>query len=89
MINFFSFLKTKKKSTSSLNKRQSRKQRSKYILEKYGKTNTELCKKYKDRSVRNTPKNWAYNRCIKSVNWSACKKLPPSGYSMGRDFCCC
>ncbi len=89
MINFFSFLKTKKNSSSSLNNKQSRALRNKNILEKYGKTNKELCKKYKDRSVRGTPKNWAYNRCIKAVNWTACKKLPPSGYSMGRDFCCC
>ena len=52
-----------------------------------GKSKTELCsKKYKDKSIRGTPKNWAYNRCLKN-DWERCKKLPPSGSNMYREFC--
>ena len=52
-----------------------------------GKSKTELCgKKYKDKSVRGTPKNWAYNRCLKN-SWDRCKTLPPAGRNMYRDFC--
>ena len=90
MTNFFSFLKTKKKSKKSRKPQyKTLKNRNKQILETYGKTNDELCKIYKGKSIRDTSKNWAYNKCIKSVNWDACKSLPPPGYSMSRDFCCC
>ena len=47
-----------------------------------------LCsKKYKDKAVRGTPKNWAYNRCIKKNSWERCKNLPPQGWGMHRYFC--
>jgi hypothetical protein len=39
----------------------------------YGKTNEELCEKYKNKSVRETPK--------------MCKKLPPPGWNMYKYFC--
>lgn len=52
-----------------------------------GKSKTDLCsKKYKDKSIRGTPKNWAYNRCVKN-SWDRCSKLPPAGYGMYRYFC--
>lgn len=53
----------------------------------HGKTNKELCKKYFEKVIRNTPKNWAYNKCIKRNNWERCKNLPPTNSNMYRDFC--
>jgi hypothetical protein len=46
----------------------------------------KLCGKYKDKSVRGTPKNWAYNRC-KRTKRKTCKTLPPQGWNMYRYFC--
>ena len=82
MVNLFNFFKTKK--NKQLRSSKSSNTKTKKI---FGKTTTELCKKYKDKSIRNTPKNWAYNKCVKRNNWESCKKLPPNGWNMYRYFC--
>jgi hypothetical protein len=79
MFNLVKTKKNKKFSSKKMNTRQTKKL--------YGKTNKELCKKYKNKSVRTTPKNWAYNKCIKRNNWEMCKKLPPQGWNMYKYFC--
>jgi len=84
MIKFLSFFKTKKSKhkvvkISKLSNSES--------IKKYGKTNKQLCKIYKGKSIRDTPKNWAYNKCIKKNTWEKCKSLPPQGWTMWRDFC--
>ncbi len=79
LINLFKTRKNKKIISTKLSNKQSKKM--------YGKTNEELCNKYKNKSVRNTPKNWAYNKCIKHNNWEVCKSLPPQGWNMYRYFC--
>jgi hypothetical protein len=43
------------------------------------------CKKYFNKTVRGTPKNWAYRKCLK--NPERCQTLPPAGYGMYRYFC--
>lgn len=82
MFNLLKVFKTKK--NKKFRSKKFGKTQSKKI---YVKKNTELCKKYKDKAIRNTPKNWAYNKCIKLNNWERCKKLPPTGMNMYRDFC--
>jgi len=82
MFSFLKVFKTKKNKQNI-----SKKNNNKKTIKIYGKTNTELCKKYKDKSIRNTPKNWAYNKCIKRNNWEACKTLPPQGWNMHKYFC--
>ena len=82
MYNLLNLFKTKK--NKQLKSTKQSKSQTKKI---YGKTNTELCKKYKDKAIRNTPKNWAYNKCIKRNNWERCKNLPPTNSNMYRDFC--
>ena len=52
---------------------------------KGGNTVKKKCKKFKDKTVRGTPKNWAYKKCIKSCG--NCIKLPPAGYGMYKYFC--
>jgi hypothetical protein len=49
----------------------------------------ELCKKkYENKTVRGTPKNWAYKKCLQRKDWDRCKSLPPSGWNnMYRYFC--
>ena len=81
MFNLLNLFKTKKKQfrSNKLSNAQTKKI--------YGKTNEELCKKYKGKSVRKTPKNWAYNTCVKRKYWQNCKKLPPQGWNMHRYFC--
>jgi len=83
------------KSLSKMFKSLSKKNKSKQNKSKQNKTKKssnsnsvkELCsKKYKDKSVRGTPVNWAYKRCIKD-GWEKCKNLPPAGYGMYRYFC--
>ena len=78
-LNLFKTRKNKQFRSKKITKTQTKKL--------YGKTNEELCKKYKDKSVRDTPKNWAYNKCIKRNNWEVCKKLPPQGWNMYKYFC--
>ena len=82
-----SLLQTRKNKLFSAKKIGAKKIGTKKINKTRGKTNAELCKKYKDKSVRNTAKNWAYNKCIKRNNWEMCKKLPPQGYNMYKYFC--
>lgn len=50
---------------------------------------TKICSKYKNKSVRKTPTNWAYKKCMKQPieNIDTCKTLPPSGWNMYRYFC--
>lgn len=83
MFNLVNLFKTKK------NKQFTSKKCSKTQTKKlYGKTNEELCKKkYMGKAIRDTPKNWAYNKCIKRNNWERCKKLPPNGWNMYKWFC--
>ena len=82
MFNLFKLFKTKK------NKQFKPKKFSKSETKKiYGSSNKALCNKYKNKAVRNTPKNWAYNKCIKRNNWEGCKTLPPQGWNMYKYFC--
>jgi hypothetical protein len=86
------FSKSKKTKKSSSNKSSSKKSSSNKLNKKNnkssGKSNKELCShKYKDKAVRGTPKNWAYNRCVKTNSWERCKNLPPAGWGMHRNFC--
>ena len=84
MFNLLNMFKTKK----NVNKKGTNKGTIKGTTKKiYGKSNKELCKKYLGKSVRGTPKNWAYNKCIKRNKWESCKTLPPAGYGMHRYFC--
>jgi hypothetical protein len=89
LSNLFSKSKTKTKKAKSSSKSNSNKAKDNKT-KKSSNTNSvkELCsKKYKDKAVRGTPKNWAYNRCIKKNSWERCKNLPPQGWSMHRYFC--
>jgi hypothetical protein len=55
--------KIKKSKKNSNKTKKSTKKNSKLNS---GKSKKELCAhKYKDKSIRGTPKNWAYNRCMK------------------------
>ena len=77
------------KSLSKKNKSKQNKSKKNNKTKKSSNSNSvkELCsKKYKDKSVRGTPLNWAYKRCIKH-GWEKCKNLPPAGYGMYRYFC--
>ena len=76
--------KTKKR--GGRKKTRKTKGKSKKIEKTKEKSKKELCSKYKDKIVRKTPKNWAYNKCLKS-DWEKCKTLPPSGWGMYRYFC--
>ena len=55
----------------------------------YCNTKDSICNKYKDQSIRGTPKNWAYNKCMKQPKSRVnnCKRLPPKGWNMYRYFC--
>ena len=77
--------KTRKKYKSKkiLRKKKSYKKKYNMISEEPTK---KLCGKYKDKSVRGTPKNWAYNRCRRTRR-KTCKTLPPQGWNMYRYFC--
>jgi len=77
-LNWFSSKKTKKQKMNMNNtKKNEGKNKQK-----------ELCKKkYFGKSVRGTPINWAYKRCVKGPSWERCKNLPPAGYGMHRYFC--
>jgi hypothetical protein len=89
LSNLFSKSKTKTKKAKSSSKSNSNKAKDNKT-KKSSNTNSvkELCsKKYKDKAVRGTPKNWAYNRCIKKNSWERCKNLPPQGWGMHRYFC--
>ena len=92
LSSLFSKSKTKKsKSPSKSNSNKAKDNKTKdNKTKKSSNTNSvkELCsKKYKDKAVRGTPKNWAYNRCIKKNSWERCKNLPPQGWGMHRYFC--
>ena len=79
-----------KKSKSHKSKSHKSKSRTKNNKTKKSSGNSvkELCsKKYKDKEVRGTPKNWAYTKCIKKNSWERCKNLPPQGWGMHRYFC--
>ena len=85
IFNFFS--KSKKTRKSKKLSKASSKTKKNSKGGKGVKSKTELCsKKYKDKSIRGTPKNWAYNRCVKN-SWERCNKLPPAGMGMYRYFC--
>ena len=80
--------KTKKSSSSKSNKSNKSNKKNKKNNKSSGKSVKELCShKYKDKAVRGTPKNWAYNRCVKRNSWERCKNLPPAGWGMPRYFC--
>ena len=86
MSSIFNFFSTSKKTRKSkkVSKKVSKTNKNNTTG---GKSKTELCsKKYKDKSIRGTPKNWAYNRCVKN-SWERCNKLPPAGMGMYRYFC--
>jgi len=85
MIKFFNFLKTKKSKKTKNKFIKTKKLSNSESIEKYGKTNKQLCKIYKGKEIKNTPKNWAYNKCIKTNNWEKCKSL--NVYSMWKEFC--
>lgn len=55
----------------------------------YCNTKASVCNKYKDQSIRGTPKNWAYDKCMKQPKRRLiyCKSLPPKGWNMYRYFC--
>ena len=79
--------KSLSKMFKSLSKKNKSKQNNKTKKSSNSNSVKELCsKKYKDKSVRGTPVNWAYKRCIKN-GWEKCKNLPPAGYGMYRYFC--
>ena len=71
--------------TKRLNKSVGRRRRG-YLRSLSDKSIGKLCDKYKDKEVRGTPKNWAYNRCRKKKN-KTCETLPPQGWNMYRYFC--
>ena len=85
LTNFFSTKKTKSRksrrsSKASKNTNKTKKSSSNSVK--------ELCsKKYKNKAIRETPKNWAYNRCVKINSWERCKNLPPQGWGMHHYFC--
>ena len=80
LTNMFSTKKSKSHKSKSRTKNNKTKKSS-------GNSVKELCsKKYKDKEVRGTPKNWAYNRCIRNP-WERCKDLPPKGLGMYKYFC--
>ena len=84
LLNIFKTTKSKKSKKTKKSKNTTKKISN--IANKV--SNKELCsKKYLGKSVRGTPKNWAYNRCIKRNKWESCKTLPPAGYGMHRYFC--
>jgi len=86
MFSLSSFFSKSKKSNKSKNTNK-KSNKTKKNNNTGVKSKTELCsKKYKDKSIRGTPKNWAYNRCVKN-SWERCKTLPPAGYGMHRYFC--
>ena len=52
------------------------------------KTKKQVCAKYKNKSIRKTPVNWAFNRCMRSKDPTVkCRTLPPTGWNMYRYFC--
>jgi hypothetical protein len=78
--------KSLSKMFKSLSKKNKTKKNNKTKKSSNSNSVKELCsKKYKDKSVRGTPVNWAYKRCIKD-GWEKCKNLPPAGYGMYRYF---
>ena len=84
-MSIFNIFKTRKNKKVSSSK--SKKSSNTLTKKSYGMSNKDLCsKKYKDKSVRGTPKNWAYNRCLKHT-FERCKTLPPAGWNMYRSFC--
>ena len=85
---FYKSKKTKKISSSNSSKKNKSNKSNNKSKKSSDKSVKELCShKYKDKEVRGTPKNWAYNRCIKTNSWERCKNLPPAGWGMPRYFC--
>ena len=88
LSSLFSNSKTKKSKSSSKSSKSSKTQNNKTKKSSNSNSVKELCsKKYKGKSVRGTPKNWAYNKCIKTNSWERCKNLPPQGWGRYRYFC--
>ena len=89
MFNFLNIFKSKsnKKTKTKVSKKPKQNNKTKTKKNVNGKSNKELCNKYKNKSVRGTPKDWAYNKCVKTNNWERCKSLPPKGYNMYKEFC--
>ena len=68
--------KTKKNKKNNKNKK------------KNNKTKKQVCAKYKNKSIRKTPVNWAFNRCMRTKDPAVrCTPLPPTGWNMYRYFC--
>ena len=92
MFNFITKYIKKTKKNSNKSKKKSNTNKSNKSTKSTnasigGKTKNDLCAhKYKDKAIRGTPKNWAYNRCMKN-GWERCKNLPPAGYNMYKEFC--
>ena len=81
-IQFFKSKKTKKNKHKYVRPKHLSNSES---IQKYGKTNKQLCKIYKGKEIKGTPKNWAYDKCIKKNNWKRCKSL--NVYNMWTEFC--
>jgi hypothetical protein len=86
--------KTKKQNLKKFNLwvKQIKKQNLKKVKTKknnYNVSKSDICNKYKDQSIRTTPKNWAYNKCMRQPKsrLESCKRLPPKGWNMYKYFC--
>lgn len=83
VLNFINNLSVKKLKGGKLTLKKmlkQKKQKKKSVSKPDSKVNkSKICNKYKDKSIRGTPKNWAYKRCMKQPSSKVmnCKNLPP------------
>jgi len=69
-------------------KPKTKKNNNKKNKKKNNKTKKQVCAKYKNKSIRKTPVNCAFNRCMRSKDPTVkCRTLPPTGWNMYRYFC--